>query len=300
MDYDTEIADYMTLPSEFNTENDILSFDLFTSTNIFPVLQKNQRHKLSQRSKKDPSIIIEVPVIREFFTDTGHHVVVNGPVLDTSDHLMVSILITLYLEEGRLQKGLLTTTLKDIRDKLGVTNSATANNKISRSLNRLQQCSFAIFRNSTQLWSKSFIKDWSKKGTRRAAFLEIELNIEWVVECLKNTPDLTSLELSSFTELSGDYAQALYRLILFLLKGSKNLKVEVDLKELWSYLHLKTEDSPVWVELSTTARNNFRKSIRKAIAELNNKDLICSSSSIDGQTCVLYKNYRSEKAADLN
>jgi len=267
-----------------HNEKDAISIDLLTINNIFPIVSTKERRLLTEVSKINPAIKLEISKNREFKTLSGHHVVISGPVLGSFDHTMSSILIALYFEKGSHNGGVLETTFKELREKLHLPKSGSVTTQITRSVNRLKSCTFNIYKGSKQLWGRSIIKDWVVEGSGRSKLLIIELNKKWILEryC---SGDISVQELPALSELKGDYAPSLYRL----LTTGKKQKIEIPLKYLWEYLTIKDSNSKSWSRINSTTKSNFRREVKNGIAKLQKSGLADLSSKIAGDTCLLVK-----------
>lgn len=267
-----------------HNEKDAISIDLLTVNNIFPIVSTKERRLLTEVSKINPAIKLEISKNREFKTLSGHHVVISGPVLGSFDHTMSSILIALYFEKGNHNGGVLETTFKELREKLNLPKSGSVTNQITRSINRLKSCTFSIYQGTEQLWGRSIIKDWVVEGSGRSKLLTIELNKKWILERYCNG-DISVQELPALAGLRGDYAPSLYRL----LTTGKKKSVEIPIKYLWEYLTIKDSKSKPWNRINTTTKSNFRREVKNGIAKLQKSGLADLSSKIVGESCILVK-----------
>ena len=142
-----------TLPSQNNKE--VTSIDLLTVCNIFCVVSTRQRNKLTEKSKINPKLKIEIHVNREFETKSGHHVISSGPILSHLDATIFSILVAIYIEK-KSSNGILVCTYLEIAKKLKKsTASGSVREDINRSITRLKEGNIKIYNNTQHVWMRS-------------------------------------------------------------------------------------------------------------------------------------------------
>ena len=261
-----------TQQREYGVE--LISSNVLTNSAVFPVMSKERRGELTKFSESEPDIAIEVPVNREYVTSDGCLVIKTGPELCAFDGTVASLLSALYIWKKE-KNCLLHTTYAELRKLLALPNGDKTNERLRRSLNRLQDSTFRIFKDRVQLWGRTYITDFDTQGAGRSLQLVIKLNEKWI-STIREEGHISTQLLSAINKIKGQRRVALYR---YFTLHKEQREFSCNATQLYSLLKAQGgEGDLAWGSLSPSQRKKWIASLKGDLKHLIVLGLINPSS----------------------